>query len=74
MEAQVTQKGMLDCQVCVPMDWTDKQVKKFADTNHLSGTENGWFVRKEGAAALAGDPERTPCHNKDGFVHIMLDC
>ena len=63
----------MDMQVCVPFDWTDEQVKNFADTRNECGTENGWFIRKEGSEYLAGKPERVPCSGRQGCVHIMLD-
>lgn len=69
---EVTYIGLLDIQVCVPEDWTDEQVKSFADSNIPCGT-NGWFIRKEGDPDLSGDPERLPCAGRKGFVHIMLD-
>ena len=71
---EVTQRGFLSMQVCVPADWTDDQVKAFADTENPAGTENGWFVRKQGDAALAGCDERVKCGCREGAVHIILDC
>jgi hypothetical protein len=73
MSAEVTRRGALDMQVCVPVDWTDDVVKEFADRENPCGTSNGWFIRKEGDKALAGDHERVPCESRSGFVHIMLD-
>ena len=73
MKPQVTRRGALSMQVCVPADWTNDQVKAFADRENLCGTENGWFIRKAGDKALKGDPERAPCKQIAGYVHIMLD-
>lgn len=73
MTASITRVGFLSMQVCVPSDWTDDQVKDFADRENLCGTTNGWFVRKDGDPSLAGDPERAPCESREGHVHIMLD-
>ena len=73
MTAQITRRGALDMQVCVPSDWTDDQVKEFADRENLCGTANGWSIRKEGDPALDGYPERVPCGTIVGHVHIMLD-
>lgn len=73
MAAEVTMRGVLSMQVCVPSDWTDEQVKEFADRENLCGTENGWFIRKAGDKGRNGDPERAPCANGGGQVHIMLD-
>jgi hypothetical protein len=70
---EVTRRGVLDMQVCVPDDWDDEAVKRFADRENLCGTTNGWFVRKQGDEALAGADERVPCHDRPGYVHIMLD-
>jgi hypothetical protein len=73
MAAEVTRRGALDMQVCVPADWTDGQVKAFADTENVCGTENGWCVRKTGDKFLVGCLERVPCAKRNGYVHIMLD-
>ena len=61
-------------QVCVPKDWTDEQVKQFADQKNPAGTQNGWTIRREGDPALLGSAERVQCNGNVGFVHIMLDC
>jgi hypothetical protein len=71
----VVYAGALDMQVCVPGDWSDEQVKGFADSAVPCGTMNGWGIRREGDRALAGASERVTCASGDrpGFVHIMLD-
>lgn len=71
--AVVIRRGALDMQVCVPVDWDDAAVKRFADHENLCGTEDGWFIRKQGDKALNGCDERVPCSSRPGFVHIMLD-
>lgn len=73
MKPEVTRREALDCQVCVPKEWNDAEVLAFAESENPCGTENGWFVRREGDKALAGQPERNPCAERSGFVHIMLD-
>ena len=73
MSAEVTRVGILDMQVCVPEDWTDLQVRRFANDQNPCGTENGWHIRREGDPALQGKPERNPCDYRVGHVHIMLD-
>lgn len=69
--ATVTRQGILDIQVCVPETWTDEEVVQFA-TGRVP-CDGGWSIRKEGSKFLQGDPERTPCDKRPGFVHIMLD-
>ena len=71
--AEVTIKGLLSMQVCVPKDWTDEKVKQFAEAQYPSGTTNGWFIRREGDKKLEGMPERNPCSKYQNKVHIMLD-
>lgn len=73
MSAEVTRRGLLSMQVCVPKAWTDEQVKAFAESSNPCGTENGWFIRREGDKALAGDAERVPCGGRSDHVHVMLD-
>jgi hypothetical protein len=68
-----THAGFLDMQVCVPADFTDEAVKHFAETTNPCGTTTGWQIRREGDKSLAGYPERMPCKERAGFVHVMLD-
>jgi len=73
MKPQITKVGILDCQVCVPDHWDDAQITEFAECGNPSGTTNGWQIRKEGDSNLLNNPERNPCEDREGFVHIMLD-
>ena len=73
MPAEVTRRGVFSMQICVPEKWTDEKVREFANNANECGTENGWFIRREGDKALHGDPERQPCKQRTGHVHIMLD-
>ena len=73
MNAVISRMGVLDMQVCVPADWDDERVKAFADKENPAGTECGWVIRKQGDKLLEGSPERVPCSERAGCVHIMLD-
>lgn len=70
LEAEVTRRGLLDVQVCVPKDWTDEQVLEFVK-QQMGNTM--WSIRKEGSKRLGGDPERNPCDDRPDFVHIVAD-
>ena len=69
MNAEVTRRGALDMQVCVPTKWTDSEAELFAERENPCG----WVIRKQGDKLLNGDNERVPCVERAGFVHIMLD-
>ena len=71
---EVTRTFLFDMQVCIPKEWKDKQVVEFANTNNPTGTDHGWYIRKQGSKYLVGDDERVSCVEHDGMVHIMLDC
>ncbi|GMV18630.1 MAG: hypothetical protein AMXMBFR56_68540 [Polyangiaceae bacterium] len=71
---EVLGTALLSIQVCVPADWSDAQVITFAESQNPSGVSTGWQVRKTGEALLRGDPERNPCSERSGCVHITLDC
>lgn len=73
MKAQVIRGGPLDRQVCVPAEWSDERVERFTNKTSMCGTDGGWKIRKTGSELLKGDPERVPCSDRPGFVHIMLD-
>lgn len=70
---EVIRENLLDMQVCVPGDWSDKQVEDFANKERFCGTTSGWRVRKEGNERLGGYPERNPCSNGNGYVHVTLE-
>ena len=70
---EVTRNGMLDCQVCIPKDWTDEQALTFVSMANPCGTQAGWEMRKQGSKYLNGANERVPCEEREGFVHIMFD-
>lgn len=74
MTPAITKFGLLGMQVCVPKEWTDKQVKAFADNENHAGTTHGWQVTKEGDKLLIGHPERVECSACVDNVHIMLVC
>lgn len=73
-QPMVTRHCALDMQVCVPSEWTDDQVKDFADRENPCGTTHGWAITREGDKALRGDGGRVSCQGNDrkGYVHIML--
>lgn len=73
MTAEITRRGALDMQVCVPEDWSDDSVVWLANRENPCGTQHGWHIRREGDEALAGAPERQPCAARPNHVHIMLD-
>lgn len=73
MRAQVTKIGALDMQVCVPKNWSDKQVIEFAEKENPCGTTAGWGIRREGNKFLNGAKERVECADREEFIHIMLD-
>ncbi len=73
MIATVTRRGFLDMQVCVPKEWTDEEVKTFADCENECGTQHGWCIRKQGSKTLPGCEERVQCEQEAANVHIMLD-
>lgn len=73
MSTFVTKLGLLDMQVCVPSEWSDKQVKAFSERENPCGTIDGWKIRHKGDEALAGAQERVQCQSISSNVHIMLD-
>ncbi len=58
----------LACQVCVPKEWTDEQIVKFANEENPAGTENGWKIRQ------LGETTRVTCLDDEKFIHAVLEC
>lgn len=69
----VTKHGALDMQVCIPKNWTNEQIKSFAEKEYPCGTTHGWEIRKQGSERLVGKDERVTCSNDEQFCHVMLD-
>ena len=63
----VTKQGVLGIQVCVPKDWSDKQVLEFAEKECPCGTTAGWGVRKVGDKLLNGALERVVCKGRSSI-------
>jgi hypothetical protein len=72
--SEVTRVGIFDMQVCVPAEWTDEQVERFANSMNPAGTEHGWTIRRADNPAQNGAPERVVCAQDPARVHIMLEC
>ena len=72
-QPNVVKHGLLDMQICVPKEYTDAQVVEAANRLNPCGTNNGWFIRKQGSKYLAGKDERVTCAKDPDNVHIMLD-
>lgn len=51
-------------QVCVPYDWTEEQMIRFAKGMYPTAHENGWKVDRSN--------ERVPCAHRPEFVHVLL--
>lgn len=71
---QVTARRLASIQVCVPQDYTDDEVVKFANGRDPTGLDHGWEIRRQGDPSLRGDAERVCCAMRPGFVHLVLDC
>jgi len=65
VEPVVVIQKFLSIQVCVPTEYTDDEVKQFADRAILCGTTHGWHVN-EGLG-------RIDCDDREGAVHVVLD-
>lgn len=73
--AQVVADRVLMVQVCVPGKWTDAQIVEFAveyERGSGVGRDNPAFSIRRGADKH-GNPERNPCAERDGYVHVMLE-
>lgn len=71
--AQVTRRGFLDMQVCVPVNMTDDEVIAFAEQEYPAGTKAGWQIRRQADYTIPNQLERAPCDLWPGHVHITLD-
>lgn len=73
-EATVTRSSLLSMQVCVPKDWTDEQVERFANTENPTGISSQWHIVRECDELLLGSHERITCESHGGMEHIVLVC
>jgi hypothetical protein len=73
-EPNVPRRGLLDLQVCVPVEYTDEQIEQFANAAEPTGIESSWHMRSADDPAQAGAPIRVPCTKHPENVHVMLSC
>jgi hypothetical protein len=80
-EPTVMKMTLLNLSVCVPAEWTDEQVERFANADCPAGTQHGWGIQK--AAEYSQDlpeeqrKERVSCggpNPREGYVHVVLVC
>lgn len=71
--AEVTRRGFLDMQVCVPKTYNDGEAVAFAEKEYPCGTTGGWQIVRTGSKWLGGHPERAQCHDHEDHCHIMLE-
>lgn len=64
---EMTIKCVFTCQVCVPHEYTDDQVRAFANKEYPSGVTGGWIIHDSGP-----DPTRVQCEERADCYHIML--
>lgn len=74
MTSQVTRRGFLDMQVCVPKSFSDDEVTAFANAENPTGIDSKWAIRRKSDPALSGCAERVQCESLADHCHIMLDC
>jgi len=69
MTSEITRYRGVDMQVCVPDDWTEQAVIRFAEEQYPRAS--GWRVERAGEGPLGGG-RRVPCAVRTGHVHIVL--
>ena len=72
MEPEVITRKGLGMRLCVPKDYTKKQIIAFAEAENPCGTTYGWHLQKDGDGPLMGDPARVPCGIRKNCVHVVV--
>lgn len=64
-DAQVLTRGWLWIKVCVPDDWPEREIERFADFEVEPEPDEAWRI----------DPHRKIelCEHREGFVHVRLE-
>jgi hypothetical protein len=79
-EPMVTSIKLCSMQVCVPKDWSDDKIERFANSHHPTGIDHDWHIRKQedyedpGRAFRGKLEERVECEARPDFIHVLLDC
>lgn len=63
-EAKILREGVFYVQVCIPTDWTDDEIRDFAEQEYPSGTQSGWLIKE--------DLGRVPCLESGYKIHVVL--
>ena len=70
-KAEMIVVGILSARVCVPEDWTERQVEVFVNEKSPTGINSDWGIVPESEME---DPQRVQCHEHPENVHIVLWC
>lgn len=69
---EIIKQRAMGMQLCVPEDWSQDDILRFAEKEAPCGTTNGWFLCDDGHPSLGDSPARVPCAQQDGFVHVVV--
>ena len=74
MHAEITRINLLNAQLCVPKDWNDEQIIRFAESEicKLGYPCPHVEIAKEGDVCLGGDPARVQCAEHKDNVHVVV--
>ena len=59
--------NLLNCQVCVPKQYTDEEVEAFVNKDMPTGIGSEWKIHRT-------EPVRVACEQDFDNVHIVLVC
>ena len=71
-EAQIIRIGFFQMQLCVPKEFSDKEIIEFAERENPAGTQNGWNLVRDGDEILGGDSARVQCLEIEDNIHVVV--
>ena len=71
-EAQIIRIGFFQMQLCVPKEFSDKEIIEFAERENPAGTQNGWILARDGDEILGGDSARVQCVDIEDNIHVVV--
>lgn len=65
---EITQVGLISMKVCVPQEWSDRLIEKWANEQSPTGISSEWRIDRNQTHV------RCKCDEREGCEHLILNC
>lgn len=72
-DCNIYSNGLVYCSVCVPKDWTHKQIERAVNALNSTGIESEWKISSD-PTFYTGGPNPKQCEQDSERIHYLMEC